>query len=49
MHNEPITFDPAVKEIAHEVSRLFARVREALRGGSGTAPVPAPVDPDAAI
>jgi hypothetical protein len=31
MQNEPITFDPAVKEIAHEVSRLFARVRTALQ------------------
>lgn len=31
LHNEPVTFDPAVREIAHEVSRLVARVRAALR------------------
>jgi len=36
LHNEPVTFDPAVKDIARELSRLFARVRTSLRGvGSG--------------
>lgn len=31
MQHEPITFDPAVKEIVREVSRLIARVRSAAR------------------
>lgn len=31
MYNEPITFDPAVKEIAREISALVARMRDRLR------------------
>lgn len=34
MINEPITFDPAVKEIAREVSRLVARVRARFSAGA---------------
>lgn len=30
MTNEPITFDPAFKDIAREVSRLVSRIRVAL-------------------
>jgi hypothetical protein len=30
MINEPVTFDPAVKDIAQELSQLVARVRSRL-------------------
>lgn len=35
MYNEPITFDPALREIAREVSALVTRVRVALRARNG--------------
>lgn len=35
MYNEPITFDPALREIAREVSALVTRVRRALRARTG--------------
>lgn len=31
MINEPVTFDPAVKEIAQEIARLSARIRARLQ------------------
>ncbi|GEL45433.1 hypothetical protein CHO01_05490 [Cellulomonas hominis] len=40
MHNEPVDFDPAVKEIAHELRRLFRRYRAALRPGNAPWPEP---------
>ena len=30
MRNEPIDFDPAAREIAHEIAQLFRRIRRAV-------------------
>lgn len=40
MHNEPVDFDPAAKEIAHELRRLLTRIRGALRPGGARWPEP---------